>query len=141
MRLSGVMKAGRRGYQKRVVFLQIYVDRSHDQVFYERHRMGLKIVQGRPLGASDFKTHHEAKTAPHAPPCERCGISVFNSFENAAHRQRLSPRLGTAIAKGTLQSDAGKILLTNVKSGHMEWWPYQGVDRASYFFEVLSCNI
>lgn len=99
-----------------------------------------RIVSGRALSEADFQTHHEDGTAPTAPPCSRCGISVFNSFEKAAHRQRLSPRLGPAISEGMLRPDAGKMLLTSTKSGHVEWWPYEGIVRASYFSEGKPCN-
>lgn len=99
-----------------------------------------RIVAGGHLTEKDFETHHEAGTAPNAPPCGRCGISVFNSFAKAAHRQRLTPRLGPAIAEGTLTPDAGKIRLTDSRSGHVEWWPYEGIKRASYFAEGKPCN-
>jgi hypothetical protein len=99
-----------------------------------------RIVRGGPLGEADFETHYEAKTALSAPPCGRAGISVFHSLEKAAHRQRLTPRLGSAISEGTLEPDAGKTLLTSPKSGHIEWWPYKDIVRASYFSEGKPCN-
>ena len=99
-----------------------------------------RIVNGAALTEADFATHQEANTALSAPPCGRAGISVFDSFEKAAFRQRMTPRLGSAIAQGVLKPDAGKTLLTNPKSGHIEWWPYKDIVRVSYFSEGKPCN-
>jgi hypothetical protein len=94
-----------------------------------------RIVAGNVLTDSDFKSHFEAGTALNAPPCRRCGVSVFHSLERAQHRLRLSPHIGNAIAQGELKECAGKTQLTSERSGHLEWWPFDGVLRRSYFSE------
>lgn len=94
-----------------------------------------RIVAGDALTDSDFKSHYEAGTALNAPPCSRCGVSVFNSHERAQHRLGLSPHLRNAIVQGELNEDAGKTQLTNERSGHLEWWPFDGVLRRSFFSE------
>jgi hypothetical protein len=96
-----------------------------------------RIVAGGVLSDGDFRTHHEAGTALSAPPCRRCGVSVFNSLERAQHRLGLSPHLGNAIAQGELKEVAGKTLLTSERSGHLEWWPFDGVLRRSFFSEPM----
>jgi hypothetical protein len=99
-----------------------------------------RIVSGETLRDEDFLSHHELGTARGAPPCRRCGISVFDSFRNALHRLRLSPRLGTAISEGELTAEAGKTELTSAASGHMEWWAYADVIRRGYFGEPEPCT-
>lgn len=98
-----------------------------------------RIVAGGVLTEEDFQSHYEAGTASNAPPCGRCGVSVFNSSERALHRLRLSPHLGKAIARGQLKADGGRTQLTNARSGHVEWWPYAGVTRRSFFKELTPC--
>jgi hypothetical protein len=99
-----------------------------------------RIVSGNPLTDQDFLSHHELGTALTAPPCARCGVSVFTSLSGALHRQRLSPRLGTAIAKGELNPGHGKTGSPNEKSGHLEWWPYVTVIRRSCFGDAIPCT-
>jgi hypothetical protein len=99
-----------------------------------------RIVSGSPLREDDFKSHREGGTAPSAPPCGRCGISVFISRAGACHRLRLSPHLGHAVAEGRLAPENGKTLLTNQRSGHVEWWPYDGVVRHQLFSDPRPCG-
>lgn len=94
-----------------------------------------RIVTEGVLAEPHFQSHYEAGTVLKAPACGRCGVSVFDSLERALHRLRLSPHLGTAIAKGELAVSAGMTQLTNERSGHVEWWPFDGVSRRSYFAE------
>lgn len=98
-----------------------------------------RIVKDENLTDEDFLSHHELGLAHTADQCRRCGVSVFNSFENALHLQKIKPRLGNAISKGELNHSAGKMLLTNKKSGHIDWWAYDSVDRKSFFEEPKLC--
>jgi hypothetical protein len=79
-----------------------------------------RIVAGETLTNGDFLSHQELGIGLNASACGRCGVSVFNSLKNAQHRQQLTPRLGKAVAEGTLEPSAGKTHLTSTKSGHME---------------------
>jgi hypothetical protein len=99
-----------------------------------------RIVQANTQTDNDFLSHHELGTAITADPCARCGISVFDSFQGAVHRQKLSPRLGKFIAEGILNPSSGKTSLPNKASRHMEWWPYSDVDRPALFKSVISCT-
>ena len=98
-----------------------------------------RIVAAEQVTDADFRSHHELGTALAADPCARCGVSLFTSFENALHRQRLSPRLGKFLSKGVLSPQHGKTGIPNVKSGHLEWWAYQNVPRHSCFERAVPC--
>jgi hypothetical protein len=98
-----------------------------------------RIVDSTLPANQRFRSHHELGTAPNADPCRRCAVSVFNSPEGARHRQRLSPRLGDAISEGTLTPESGKTRLTNA-TGHISWWPYEGIDRVALFEEPKPVN-
>lgn len=99
-----------------------------------------RIVSGAPPSAADFRTHHELGTALTAPPCKRCAISVFDSYENALHRLRVSPRLGNAIAQGQLETTSGKTDTASPSSGHISWWAYRNVARHELFGDVQLCT-
>jgi hypothetical protein len=99
-----------------------------------------RIVSGSTPLDADFLTHHELGTALTAPPCKRCAISVFDSFENALHRLRLSPRLGNAVAQGQLETTSGKIDTARPRSGHISWWAYGNVVRHELFGDVQQCT-
>lgn len=98
-----------------------------------------RVVKNEDLTSDDFLSHHELETAITANPCSRCGVSVFNSFQKALHLQRMRPTLGNAIAEGNLNPSAGKMLLT-IKSGHIDWWSYDGVERQSFFGKPKLCT-
>jgi hypothetical protein len=98
-----------------------------------------RIVRNSVPTPEDFKTHEELGLAPSAPPCARRSVSVFLRREGACHRLRLSPHLGTRVAEGMLDPSCGKMKLSSVKSGHIDWWPYQGVERHQYFKEAVPC--
>jgi hypothetical protein len=83
-----------------------------------------RIVVGAVFDPDDFKSHAELNKARGAPPCARCGVSVYDSLVNACHRLRISPHLGSAIAEGELEAATGRLSAPN-RQGHMEWWPYQ----------------
>jgi hypothetical protein len=99
-----------------------------------------RIVQGLKVSEQDFASSQELGNYLNAPPCSRCGVSVFNSIESAAHRRNLTPRLGLAIAEGTLKPECGLTELTNNKSGHITWWAYSSVAKSSLFGKVIECR-
>jgi hypothetical protein len=98
-----------------------------------------RIVRAKSLVKEDFLSHHELGTALNAPPCARCGLSVYDSLANAMHRQKLSPYLGSFISKGKLISTDGKTSELKASSGHLTWWPYLDVTRPARFEEPVKC--
>lgn len=99
-----------------------------------------RIVKNIDLSDDDFYSHHELGKIIAQKECSCCGVSVFNSLQSAMHRQKISPKLGSAVTEGTINSSAGKMLLTNKVSGHIDWWPYDDVDRKSFFGQPQPCN-
>jgi hypothetical protein len=99
-----------------------------------------RIVKTIDLSDDDFYSHHELGKTIAKKECSCCGVSVFNSHKSALHRQNITPKLGNVVTEGTFNSSAGKILLTSKVSGHIDWWPYDGVDRKSFFGHPQSCN-
>ncbi len=97
-----------------------------------------RIVKNDPPNAKDFETHHEAGKLLNAPPCLRCGVSVFREVDDAVHQRALFPKLGNRIAAGTLQTTHGKAMLTEGKMPtHTTWWPAVEVDRCASFTVVV----
>ena len=93
-----------------------------------------RIVKTDPITAADMASHHETGKLLKAPPCLRCGLSVFRELQDAFHQRQLFPKLGKLIAKAALQAAHGKTKLTEGRQPtHTTWWPYEGVDRASLF--------
>jgi hypothetical protein len=97
-----------------------------------------RVVAGGELIPADFESHYEKGTALRAPACRRCAVSVFDSFSGACHLLKIKPSLGTEIAAGVLLPTAGKMEYAG-SPGHIEWWPYSGVDRPSFFREPVRC--
>lgn len=98
-----------------------------------------RIVSDNPPTEDDLKSYAELGIQARGSQCRRRAISVFESFGKARHRLRMSPRLGTAVARATLSAEHGKQKLTNAQSGHIAWWCADGVDRSSMFNEVTAC--
>ncbi|MCU0873206.1 MAG: hypothetical protein MUE50_12775 [Pirellulaceae bacterium] len=74
---------------------------------------------------------------PKAPPCLRCGLSVFRETRDAIHQRQLLPKLGSLIAEATLLAEHGKTKPTEGRQpSHTTWWAYEGVNRASLFSVV-----
>ncbi len=93
-----------------------------------------RIVRDYPPSNSDMMSHHETGRLPKAPPCLRCGLSVFLVEEDAVNQQQLLPKLGKRIANATLNATHGKISLTpGQQPTHTTWWPCTIVDRAALF--------
>jgi hypothetical protein len=98
-----------------------------------------RIVKSNPPDEEDLKSHAELGTALNAPECGRRGVSVYSTRKHACHRLKLSPRLGTMVAEATLCASHGKMMVTSPKSGHIEWWPYEGVARHLLFQGASPC--
>ena len=97
-----------------------------------------RIVKYSPPMADDFATHYETGRLPKAPPCLRCGLSVFREKHDAVHQRELMPRLGKLIAEANLRPEHGKTKLTSgMRPTHTTWWPHEEVDRAALFNVVV----
>jgi hypothetical protein len=93
-----------------------------------------RIVDHEPPTTADFVTHFESGRMRGAPPCLRCGLSVFREFRDAIHQRRLFPKIGGLVAQGTLSAEHGKTRLTTGRlPTHTTWWSYATVVRASLF--------
>jgi hypothetical protein len=93
-----------------------------------------RIVRDDPPAATDFATHRETGRLPKAPPCLRCGLSVFRDFRDARHQRNLFPKLGSLIARAALTSDHGLTKLTHgSQPTHTTWWAFEGIHGASLF--------
>jgi hypothetical protein len=93
-----------------------------------------RVVKNDPASDGDLATHRETGKLPNAPACLRCGLSVFRNAGEAIHQRELLPKLGSLIAKATLQPIHGKCKLTAGRQPtHTTWWPYVGVNRTSLF--------
>lgn len=96
-----------------------------------------RIVKDEPPTDEDFASHWETGKLPKAPPCLRCGLSVFRDVRDAVHQRQLIPKLGCWIAQATLKYHHGKTKLTEgVQPTHTTWWAYEKVNRASLFSVV-----
>lgn len=96
-----------------------------------------RIVDNDPPITDDLASHWETGKLPKAPPCLRCGLSVFREVRDAVHQRMLIPKLGRWIAKGTLRVEHGKTKLTTGRQPtHTTWWAYDGVNRATLFTVV-----
>jgi len=93
-----------------------------------------RVVKHNPPEEEDTATHMETGRLPKAPPCLRCGLSVFREMRDAAHQRQLLPKLGNLIASATLLPEHGKTKLTKgQRPTHTTWWAYEGVNRHSLF--------
>jgi hypothetical protein len=91
-----------------------------------------RIVKTSPCTADDFKTYAELGNG--SAECKRSGLSVFSTFDGAAHCRAKYQNLGFYIAFATLAPEHGK-----TKAGHRQhltWWPFEEVDRLSLFAVV-----
>jgi hypothetical protein len=96
-----------------------------------------RLVKTNPPTAADLASHRETGRLPNAPPCLRCGLSVFRDVQDAVHQQRLIPKLGRWIARGTLSVEHGQTKQTpSQQPTHTTWWAYEGINRAALFTVV-----
>lgn len=98
-----------------------------------RTQSAYRLVKSDPPTQDDLLTHQELGLAPKANPCRRASISIFQSREQANHRLEMSPHLGSHIAFAELNAGHGQISRAQPQSGHMDWWPYQGMRRPEDF--------
>jgi len=61
-----------------------------------------RLVKNQPPIAKDLESHFESGKLPKAPPCLRCGLSVFRELKDAVHQRELMPKLGSLVAKAAL---------------------------------------
>ena len=96
-----------------------------------------RAVKRNPLDRRDFRTHAERDAAPNAPPCLRCGLSVYRTLDDVLHHIALLPSLGKVVARADLAPDHG---LTKPTPGsqptHTTWWPIPEIDRPEIFTVV-----
>ena len=93
-----------------------------------------RIVKNDPPLPQDLATHFETDRLRKAPPCLRCGLSVFRDVVDVIHQRLLLPKLGGFIARADLQREHGRTKLTQgAQPTHTTWWPCEGVPRASLF--------
>lgn len=97
-----------------------------------------RIVKTNPPSAEDLLTYKELESLPKANACKRVAISIFTSYDKAKHRLDLSPHLGADVAVIKLTPVHGPVSLSNHESGHMSWWPYQGMRKPEEFLVVKS---
>ena len=71
-----------------------------------------RLVKHDPPQPDDTASHMETGRLPNAPPCLRCGLSVFRELRDAVHQRQLLPKLGNLIGKATLLAEHGKTKLT-----------------------------
>jgi hypothetical protein len=97
-----------------------------------------RFVINRPIDPNEFRSCHETGEANQAPPCRRCGLSVFRSIRDIRLflrylRQNFpSRRSRSHIAKRILTSGDGKLKLTGNR-GHHTWWAYENASRQEGF--------
>lgn len=94
-----------------------------------------RIVKGLSFVDDDFKNYAELGKGVNVPECKRRGVSVYDSEANAKRQMEARPYIGKFVAKGTLSHEHGVTSPVSATSGHAEWWPFDGIDRASCFEE------
>lgn len=98
-----------------------------------------RIVSNNPPTEHDLKSYAELGLGETATPCRRVALSVYPSREQAQHHQRMRPYIGTMVGRATLAPEHGCTKLTAPASGHMAWWPADGIERHTLFVEVIPC--
>jgi hypothetical protein len=100
-----------------------------------------RFVSSNPGSPRDFLSYHEIGERLNAPPCQRCGLSVFRRVEDVRgllrHLWKNYPgkSYGPHIVKRELDPADGRIKPTG-SSGHLTWWAYEDVDRQASFVYV-----
>ena len=97
-----------------------------------------RLVKSDPVSEFDMRSHHETGRLRNANPCLRCGLSVFQTVEDAQSQFGLMPRLGGKIAEGEIKPSHGKACLTSgSQPTHTTWWPREGVNRTALFAVIM----
>lgn len=81
-----------------------------------------RVVANDPIEHSDFLSAGALGRHSNSCPCQRVGLSVFDSLSGAQHCMKLFPRLGSRIAEATLSAGEGKLKASG-RQGHLTWWP------------------
>lgn len=92
--------------------------------------VAFRVVKTDPATDADLRTYLELGLLPTAPECKRGSVSLFATFEQALHRLEVSPHLGKCVASITLTRAHGRVGSPS-PAGHMDWWPYQGMRKAT----------
>ena len=92
-----------------------------------------RCIKRNGIQAEDFETHFENDRRPDADLCSRCALSVLRSLDEARQFRKTMPKLGRYIAEAVLRPEHGMWKLTDKRSGHINWWPYDGVERTTLF--------
>lgn len=96
-----------------------------------------RIVRASPPTADDFKNHYELGREKSPRRCRARALSVFRSKEEARKAWLVLRYLGDHFASGRLRPIHGKTMLAEgTHPGHLEWWPYEGVDPAAVLTKV-----
>jgi hypothetical protein len=104
-----------------------------------------RFVSNRPGRPDESLSYHETGERPNAPPCQRCGLSVFRTAEDVRHllshlwKNYPGKNYGPHIVKRELSPADGKMKATG-GPGHYSWWAYEGVERhiSFEFVETVS---
>lgn len=97
----------------------------------------VRIVRGAVATADDFRSHRELGKLPKAPPCLRAGLSMFRAVEEAERMALLFPVLGAFVARGELDAQYGRSMLTTGREpSHTTVWPFMQTDRVAPFVSV-----
>lgn len=97
-----------------------------------------RFVSSSPINPEEFRSYHETGELPNAPPCQRCGLSVFRRIEDVRallfHLWKAYPKrtYGPHVVKRDLVPADGKTKATG-KHGHQTWWAREGVERHESF--------
>ena len=68
-----------------------------------------RSVKSKLPSKDDFMTPAELGKFKHAPECQRVGVSLLSTIEDARHQLELFPGLNKHIAKGELLPEHGKL--------------------------------
>lgn len=91
-----------------------------------------RVVRADPPTREDLLTYLELNLLPTADDCKRGSVSLFSTLDQAQHRLEMSPHLGNFVASVSLTATHGKVGKPS-SSGHMDWWPYQGMRNPADF--------
>jgi hypothetical protein len=100
--------------------------------------MVFRFVATIPVDPGEFRSYHETGERPNAPPCQRCGLSVFRTADDIRRLLRFLWKaypgrvFGPHIVKRELVPGEGRIKLTG-GHGHHTWWACEGVARHERF--------
>jgi hypothetical protein len=97
-----------------------------------------RFVSKIPCDPDEFLSYHETEDRSTAPPCQRCGLSVFRKVEDVRRllrhlwRNYAHKNYGPHIVKRELTPADGKFKPTGSQDHH-SWWAYEGVERHALF--------